>query len=119
MSMKAWPMYPLAARARRLVFGEVPDIHNMYIQMGSFWIHFGVILGSIWGHLEIILKQFCDPVGTILGSFWDHFGVPKSMFSGTSFLASLVVFFLLYRFGSILGLESAFFGPFLSAFVSR
>ena len=42
------------------------DMASQRIIFTSFWDHFGIILGSLFG-------IFWDLFGIILGSFWDHF----------------------------------------------
>ena len=42
------------------------DLASQRIIFESFWDHFGIILGSLFG-------IFWDLFGIILGSFWDHF----------------------------------------------
>ena len=60
-----------------------PDAPNGKFRdhFGSFRYHFGVMLGSVWGHLGITLvtarshlrRVIRDHFGIILGLFWDSF----------------------------------------------
>ena len=66
---------------------------KLFLSLGPFWDHFGVILkpfwdpfgplwdhfkttlAPFWNHFEIILGPLWDNFETTLGSFWNHFGI--------------------------------------------
>ena len=88
--------------------------------MGSFGIHVGLTLVSLWTLLGILLGSYFDYVCIILGACWDNLGIffEKHKITFEYFLHMLVIMrgSLFDHFGIVLGSFWDHFGIILGSF---